>query len=505
MKRKDLCAGQTIRFPAALQRLGRLLGSGENAAQKRAGRWTVRFFAAMLLLTLVSRGMAGAAMARVELTTAGPGTIVQQASASGRVSALEGETVELPAGVNVDLLAVSQGQTLRQGDTILRLNADQLQSSLDTCQVQQARLQAQMDQLLAQSPADTSGVEAAQRSLTEAKQDQQQTDQRSQAAVSQAEADLQAAADAQTQAEDALKALESQTDPAPTDQQLAEARQKAEQAAAQTEQARQALQQAQTDRQDSLLAAQRSLENAQAALDQANTAYSQAQQSAALTAQTNQAEAAALQLDMDKNQSQIQLLQSLLETDGLVVASADTQVLLCTLQQGQPCPEGTALQLAKAGSGLAVEFSLPESQAQMLAAGQQVTVTGKNRSVQAQVQTVAPADDTGSCQITVSLAEDSGLQVGETAQADITFSRTEYISCVPVSAVRQDSIGSYLLTVEQSQTAFGTTNTARRVDVNVLEVDSAGQYAALDSAPNGSIILSSDRAVSPGAAVRIES
>ena len=165
MKREDLCAGQTIRFPAALQRLSRLFGSGENAAQKRARRWTVRFFAAMLLLTLVSRGMAGTAMARVELTTAGPGTIVQQASASGRVSALEGETVELPAGVNVDLLAVSQGQTLRQGDTILRLNADQLQSSLDTCQVQQARLQAQMDQLLAQSPADTSGVEAAQRSL----------------------------------------------------------------------------------------------------------------------------------------------------------------------------------------------------------------------------------------------------------------------------------------------------------------------------------------------------
>lgn len=504
MKRENLCAAIKLPVPAALQRLRRLPGSSKDTAQRRAGRWALRFFAAMLLLTLVSRGMAGAAMARVKLTTAGQGTIVQQASAAGTVEAVEGETVELPAGVNVELLAVAQGQTLRQGDTILQLNTDQLQASLDACQVQQARYQAQLDQLLAQTPLDESGVEAARRSLEEARQDQQRTDQRSQAAVSQAESSLQAAADAQAQAETDLRALEAQTDPAPTAQQLEQARQKAQQAAAQTEQARQALQQAQTDRQDSLLAAQRSLESAQTALDQADAAYAQAQQSAALTAQTNQAEAAALQLDMEKNQRQTELLQGLLDAGGLVTAPADTQVLLCTLQQGQPCPDGTALRLAKADSGLAVTFSLPESQAAKLTAGQQITVTGSARSAQAQVQTVAPADDAGSCRVTALLAADAGLRAGEAVQMDVVFSRTQYASCLPVSALRQDSAGSYLLVVEQSQTAFGTTNTARRVDVNVLEVDSAGQYAALDAAPSGSIILSADRAVSPGAAVRVE-
>ena len=68
------------------------------------GRYALRFFAAMLVLTLVSRGISGAAMPQVNLTSPSQGTIVQQASASATVTAGEGEALALPAGVTVDVL-----------------------------------------------------------------------------------------------------------------------------------------------------------------------------------------------------------------------------------------------------------------------------------------------------------------------------------------------------------------------------------------------------------------
>ena len=43
----------------------------------------------------------------------------------------------------------------------------------------------------------------------------------------------------------------------------------------------------------------------------------------------------------------------------------------------------------------------------------------------------------------------------------------------------QDSEGSFILTVEQSQSVFGVTNLAVRTPVTVLEIGSDGQYAAI--------------------------
>ena len=57
--------------------------------------------------------------------------------------------------------------------------------------------------------------------------------------------------------------------------------------------------------------------------------------------------------------------------------------------------------------------------------------------------------------------------------------------------------------MEESRSTFGVRYTARRVPVTVLEVSSDGQYVAVEGTISGSVITSSDRAVSPGASVRV--
>ena len=121
------------------------------------------------------------------------------------------------------------------------------------------------------------------------------------------------------------------------------------------------------------------------------------------------------------------------------------------------------------------------------------------------MRTVSAADETaGTASVTAVLPETAAGFTAGTAQARLVFSRTAYSTVLPVSAIRQDTQGSYVLTVEESQTAFGIAYTARRVPVTVLEVDSSSQYAAVEGTISSGAITDSTRPVSPGTSVRVE-
>lgn len=496
------CLNKTKELLPAATRGAKALAAALTA--QTAGRWALRFFATMVVLTLAARSASGAAMARVSLTTPNRGTIVQKASASAEITAGESEALELPADVTVRAVYASVGQTLKEGDSILLLDLEELQDQLDAAKATRSQQEAQLARLSASTAPDSSSIVSAQQSLDRAKEDYTRTDERTAAAVNEAKASLSAAQTARDEAAKKLEALKSQTDPAPTEEELAAARAALEEAEAALSEAKQAVGSAEASREDSLLSAKRSMENAESSLAQANEAYSQAQASASLTAQSNAAEAEALRLEKEKNDERIDLLTSLVEADGLVRAPRDTLLTACSLEQGQPCPEGESLQLAKDGSELLVQFSLPADQAEKVAVGQTVTVTQGSADAEATVRLVESSGEEEPGLITAVLPETAaGFNAG-TAQAELVFSRTAYDLCLPVSALRQDSQGSYVLTVEEEKTAFGITLTALRVPVTVLETDSAGQFAAVEGSIGGGIIVSSTRAVSPGASVRLE-
>ncbi|HJB22058.1 MAG TPA: HlyD family efflux transporter periplasmic adaptor subunit [Candidatus Fournierella merdavium] len=470
----------------------------------RPGRYALRFFTAMLVLTLVARGTSGAAMARVSLASPARGTIVQQASASAVITAGESEALDLPAGVTVRTLYAAAGQSLQEGDPILQLDLEELQDALASAKATRDRQQAQLDQLAVSTAPDGSTVASAQQSLDRAREDYARTDERTRAALDEANAALAAAQTDYDAAAKALEEIQNRTDPAPTGEEVAAAQQAVDTAKTALEGARQAAQAAEADRADALLSAQRSVENADSALAQANAAYAQAQTSADLTARTNAAQAETLRLEKEKNDEAIDLLTALIEAGGRVSAPRDTVLTVCGLEQGQPCPEGDCLLLAREGSELLAQFSLPADQAEKVAAGQTVTVTQRQAAAEATVRTVEQGSEEETARVTAVLPETAaGFRAGA-AQAELVFSRNTYDTCLPVSALRQDGQGSYVLTVEETKTTFGVTLTALRVPVTVLETDSAGQYAAVEGSIGGGAIVSSTRAVSPGASVRLE-
>ena len=479
----------------------------------KAGLYALRFFAAMVLLTLLARGTSGATMARVELQVPTVGAILQQTTVSATILSWEGQNVFLPEGVMVDYLAVSEGQSLKSGDTILQLNIEELQDTLDSTKAQLGQQKAQYANLTSTSTVDSSGVSSAQEALNRATQDYDRSTQKAQIAVDDAVKQQQKAQQEYDEAIRILNDLQNQPQSVSTPEQ-AQLNQKIEEAKQQVEiaedtlaSANTALRDAKLSQEDAIISAQRNVENAQDTLNQSQADYNQAKENADLAAQTNAADAVALNLEIQKCEDKIQNLEELIESDGVVTATYDTQVLLCSLQQGQPCPAGSALRLADENGQKIVQFSLKEEDASKTSIGQTVSVKQGQKTVQTTVQTIAPPDENGNCLVTVVLPQENTplLSTDTAAQAEITFSRNEYSNCLPTSAIRQDSEGSFILTVEQSQSVFGVTNLAVRTPVTVLEIGSDGQYAAIAERGSGQVIVSSDRAVSPGSSVRIDS
>ena len=471
---------------------------------QRAGRWTLRFFAAMVVLTLAARGVSGAAMPRVSLAAPNRGTIVQKASASANITAGESGALKLPVGVTVRAVYAAAGRQLKEGEAILLLDLEELQDELDSAKATRSQQEAQLARLNASTAPDGSSVTSAQQSLDRAKEDYTRTDERTAAAVDEAKASLEAAQTTRDEAAKTLEELESRTDPDPSAEELAAARGALEGAESALSGAKQAVISAETSREDSLLTAKRSVENAESSLAQANEAYSQAQAGAALTAQSNAAEAEALRLEKEKNDEKVDLLTALVEAGGLVSAPRDALLTVCALEQGQPCPEGECLQLAKEDSEMLVRFTLPAEQAEKITAGLAVTVTQGSAGAEALVRTVETDEEKGTSLVTAVLGDTAADFKAGAAQAELVFSRTAYDLCLPVSALRQDSQGSYVLAVEETRNAFGLSFTAQRVPVTVKEVDSEGRYAAVEGSISGGVIVSSTRAVSPGASVRME-
>ena len=144
---------------------------GQRPAGGRALGWAARFFAGMLALTLLARGMAGAAMPRVTLGRAGAGVLAARLETDGTVTAAGSLPVYLPAALPVRGVPVAAGQTVAEGDTLAQLDEEALAQAIAQSQAELAVLDARLARLADAPPLDESALAEARRTLLWAQQD----------------------------------------------------------------------------------------------------------------------------------------------------------------------------------------------------------------------------------------------------------------------------------------------------------------------------------------------
>lgn len=420
-----------------------------DGTQRRAFGNLVRFFAVMLVLTLIARGTAAATMPQVDAVHPVRGEIVQQVTLDGLVSAAGRTQVACPSGITVSALLVRAGEQVTAGQAIARFDEQEVSRALQRAQVQVQQLDAQAASQAAVQQPDAGSVGSAQLVLDAAYED-----------LAAAQGRL-----------DALLA-----DPAADAAAVAAARQE-------------------------LDAATRAAQSAEYARNSALASYQQQQQQAQLAERSGQAAIAGLELDRSEAQRTIENLSALQAAGCTLTAPADGTLLSWNLTEGSPST-AVACTVADRAQGYVLEVTLEEEAARKAALDAEVRVRQGSLEGQGRLTALAAADAQGNVAATVRLDTQTSWEEGA-ASGTITLSRTQHDLCVPASAVGQDSQGYFVYVLSRQETVLGSQTVLVRTGVAIAErgTEQVAVTGALSSADQ--VVSASSKPLSAGARVRV--
>ena len=274
------------------------------------------------------------------------------------------------------------------------------------------------------------------------------------------------------------------------------------------ERAQNSLTAAQKRAESDLLSAARRIEDAQAGLQNAQRDHSGniAQRSATDTG--NKITATTLRLDIMNREEAVYKLRELVKNDG-VLYSDIKGVVSSIKNRGDVTGKDAALSFRDGAKGFEAIMTIDKDDAEMLSVGYECEVT-TGRSTMFYVPTVTGIvsaitlpDDNDSVKITIKLPAgdwNEGQRIDVYAIGD----RSVYTMCLPLSALRSDNTGYFVLIVETGNNVLGTENVAVRMPVNLLASDN--NIAAIEGPIGGNdrVIIGSGKPVAEGDRVRIE-
>lgn len=483
------------------QRLRAAVQSSEPGQRRALGR-AGRFFAAMLVCTLVARGASGATMAEVSLEKPASANLSDSLTASGTIEAAAPSDIEVPEGLKVTEVAAAAGQKVNAGDLLAKVDADELDRAVRAQQAQVQKQQLALEALREEQAVDSSGVDAAQTALAGAQADRDRANGRAAEAVQQAETSLERAKQDEQAASDALEELQQKPPEELEEGELEAAQLALDTARSARETAEQALASARQAAEDTALSGDRSVASAESALQSAQKSYSEAAKQAEAAGKANAADAQLAQLELEEAQRLLDRLTALQQAGGCITAPAGGTLVRLDLTAGQPTV-ASAGQLAGQEGGFVFRATVGKEQAGQLKAGGLVNVQQDYAVGRGTIQALSPQED-GTVQMTVRLAEDgASWQLGG-AEASVTLSQQQYYTCLPSSAVRLGSAGQYVLVMEQRVTVLGIQNVLVEVPVSIERISGGTTAVSGALGPDSQVVASSSRPVSAGDRVRVK-
>lgn len=465
------------------------------------------------------------------------------------------------------ILSVAKtGTQVKAGDVLVQYDTQYLKKSVEEKQaevkklelsLEQARIQGEPEDRVAASNGAARDLDLANQGLAQAQSDYDQAVNDSQNAQNQAQSDYDAGvakagqdrdnAYSQSQAlEDQageLEAqgaeLESQGDSEGAGDRYTQAedlRQQAQTLRQEADQAYEAaLSQVQAEYEAAVSQAQDSLSQAEAALEaqaqsqaQAQNAYTSAQEEDAAAAANDQKSQAAssydqqsIQVDLDQAKKELSQMEKIQQAKGQVTAPEDGVVTDMNVQTGGITDDSSYLILGTGGLQIKGSLELQDLEKVEPEDTVEISVSGQGKKLQGKV-TRTGAENAGDQAGTGGSAEASGesQDPGGYFYADIQDgalswgtqvsysidkqSGSSYEMLIPLSAVRQDSGGTYCLIAEARDTVLGTEYRASRVNITVEDKDSTQAAVTGNLGRDDLVISGSTKDIGEGDKVRLK-
>lgn len=526
-----------------------------DEGQKRAAGNILKFLAALIILTLVARGTAGATLASVDISSLARGEIIQSVTGNAIVNAEDLIEVTAPEGLTVLEILVGTGQSIENGEAIATFDTDEVKDKLEREISTLEGMQLKLDKLERNEQLDTTGVKSAQISVERATDDYYTTKIQGEADVSKAQSSLNTAAakemqkwnnlktapanaeaDARKAWEDALafelqKQNELSASPTDTaaqdaweqakkvtqekksalDRAYADAEAKAltewEAAVTETQKAQEALKSAEVKANQELLSASRRIEDAKLSLSKAEQDQSKTKQQAADTAAQNSIDAKVQRLDIEKQKALVAELQMLLDNEG-VLHTGISGIVGKTIQPNDVTGVAALITLADKTGEFEAELKLDSTDAEKLNTGDECEVTTGGGSmyytptVTGTISSISSPDEDDVVSVIVRLP-DGEWTGGQSVKVQFVQSRGSYDMCIPLSALRSDNSGYYIYKVEQSTSVLGVENVIIRTPVTVEAMDDSMAAISGPVERNASIVTGSNKAIDAGDRVRV--
>ena len=523
--------------------------------QRRAGANVIKFMAVLLVLTIIARGAGGATLARVYTTSPSRAEIVQEVSGTAIVSSTDILDIFAPEGLVITEMLAGVGQSLQPGDAVARFDMLEVDTKLirETAVLDKKLLD--MEILERSEAVDSFGVDNNQRSLTRAYEDFNSVKRQGEADLAAAQAALNEALNALAEAELAGRsgsntanrstpdtANQTDTDAADssspdeensanpdegnsTDQGAANNKNPgaadntnpgatdstppeitAELRAA-VDRARSLLEAAQKRAQDDLLNANRRIEDAQAGLLAAKQDHERNVDRQSDTNESNRISATTLQLEIEEQQEVVDKLQALLGNEG-TIHSEKTGVVSAVKNKGDTTGKDALITLKDGEKGFEATMLLNKEDSEKLAAGNECEVaTGSGTmffmpTVPGTVTAISPPDEDDKVKVTIALSQWDWTE-GQRVDVYAVQERSVHEMCVPLSALRSDNTGYFVLLIEQRSTVLGVENIVTRVPVYVMASDRDMVSIQGPVGRNSQIITGSSKPVAEGDRVRV--
>lgn len=477
------------------------------------------FLAVMLVFTLLSRAVSGAAMAKVETVKISTGTIEHKVIGSGRTEAGKEIAVYTEAGQRVKEICVQEGQSVEEGEVLFLVDLQELEEQIMAARQELEKLKLQgQDTQSAQSverqnqqnarnraaedynTAVAQGNEAvaeAKAAWDRAEQELQQFLQTSLEADNSGKntliprTDLSAPEEkyenSETGEETQKKDSEEDSGQAQPENDAAnwEARKKELEEAA--SQARAAYQAALSSRTDNVKNAARALEDA--SLPRASDS----------TGKQNEITRQQQELALNK-------LLKLKEAEGTVTAPVGGMVTNIAITTGDFTTEGTAIRLADTSKGCRITASISKADEKYVSKGSPVIITASGSKDKISDYTVSNIteheEDKDLLNVSIDLPE-GVLEAGISVEVEIQQKSKNYNTVLPLEALHEEQTGYYVLILQEEKGVLGSELTAKRFEVEVL--DKNDTKAALEEGMltgDQEVISSSSRFIDDGSKVR---
>lgn len=466
--------------PRQLHRLGNIL----------------RFFAVLVILTMIARGTASVTMPLVTVQTAGSGSVTESILANGTIEYSGGVPFTLPEGLLVTGVSVQVGQSVKEGDPIATFDTEELARMITCKQAELQKVKVQAAQQAEGQTADPYSAQLAQEQLQRAYDETHRTYAEGQDSIERA----------RQKREEAAQAVEDARN-APLDSNLS--RQEAEtQRQANVDAATAALEAAEENLYQVEKSAQAANESALAAAqsveDTRNTALhalEKEEENLAAQNELNRADAAVSIANAAEMQAELDKLLALQQDGGQLVAPESGTLISLNLTAGEKSPAVGGL-LADENADFSFLAPLSKEQTEKVSVGTILHISQGQTSGDAAIRSFTAPDADGVISALATLPDGSWSSGAATATATVQGGRQDFI--VPVEAVRQsNTTGLYLLAVEEQNTILGLQNVLVGLPVTVLEEGdtTVAVSGALDYQTQ--IVIGSDKSIQAGDRVKI--